>query len=387
MAQDLSRKRPSQFTRMIRNLIVEIELAEPAVNKLQRHFLAQAELMANVIAVADQEHLDHQLGIDRGSTDVAVKCLSWWCKSTRAAVANTFGLFMLQRNISNSAAATTRAGATTYCSESTESRAMSMRLRLKQFVPTQSTRHSASPFQILVVDEDPDECRAIIEYLKTHEIRGDAVNKLDEIKCRVASGMYDFVILDLLICRNIGLSLLSDIRCQSTLPMIVTAPSHIDEGGRVAALELGADDCITKPFGPAELLARIRAILRRCAYPRGHVPHSANPGPRKPRYCRFGGWQVDRRTRRLTADNGRHMPLTKGEYALLIAFIDSPMVTLSRERLVLKTRLRQDLCGRSIDVQILRLRRKLQLGLEMECIIRTVRGSGYMFMSRVENVG
>jgi DNA-binding response OmpR family regulator len=140
-------------------------------------------------------------------------------------------------------------------------------------------------------------------------------------------------------------------------------------------------------IGMWEFAARIRAILRQNKLPQGDARFPAAPGmPRPPRFSRFGGWEIDRRTRRLKAPDGSCVPLTKSEYALLAAFLDYPMVTLSREHLIQATRIHEDLHDRSIDVQILRLRRKLNLGHERLGLIRTVRGAGYMFMLPVEPV-
>jgi two-component system, OmpR family, response regulator len=258
--------------------------------------------------------------------------------------------------------------------------------RRHQVTPASTTDTSASSLQILVVDRDSVDRFTMIEYFKTWQISAVSSDRLDNLKRQIASDGYNFVILDLSIGQNESLALLHDIRCQFDIPVIVTAPSHIGENSRAAALELGADDCITKPFGSRELMARIRAILRRGSE---HLYDNTFGNARRaqPRRCYFGGWQLDRRTRQLTTVDGTHVPLTKSEYALLAAFIDTPMVTLSREQLLQATRVNEDLCDRSIDIQILRLRRKLRLEPGMDDIIRTVRGAGYLFMLPVENMG
>jgi two-component system OmpR family response regulator len=146
-------------------------------------------------------------------------------------------------------------------------------------------------------------------------------------------------------------------------------------------LELGADDYVIKPFGLRELLARVRAVLRRRESGRQAAPRDAARGR-----CRFGGWQLDRRSRRLTDPNGVPVALTKGEYALLIAFLDAPLRPLSREHLLQATRVHEDVFDRSIDVQILRLRRKLEIDPSAPRVIRTERGIGYVFALPVERV-
>jgi two-component system, OmpR family, response regulator len=259
--------------------------------------------------------------------------------------------------------------------------------RPAQLPPRNRRDHGSGghPLQILVVDTDPDDRRTIIEHLKMRGIHVMSITELEDVEDELVNDDYDLVILDLSIGQNQGLSLLYNIRSRFNLPVITTAPSHVDENLRAAALELGADDCIVKPLGLRELLPRIRAILRRSErVSEDSIPHHL-PDRSKPRRCQFGGWQVDRRTRRLTAPDGTHVPLTKGEYALLSAFIDKPMMPLSREHLLQATRIHEDLCDRSIDVQILRLRRKLKVGPEMPDIIQTVRGAGYMLMLPVED--
>jgi two-component system, OmpR family, response regulator len=142
----------------------------------------------------------------------------------------------------------------------------------------------------------------------------------------------------------------------------------------VAGLELGADDYVNKPFGFRELLARVRAVLRRDV---GRLP------PPRER-CLFGGWQFDRNSRRLTAPDGSPVRLTRGEYALLIAFLDAPQRPLTREHLPQATRTHEDAFDRSINVRVLRLRRKIEADPRAPRIIQTRRDFGYVFGLPVE---
>jgi two-component system, OmpR family, response regulator len=142
----------------------------------------------------------------------------------------------------------------------------------------------------------------------------------------------------------------------------------------VAGLELGADDYVNKPFGLRELLAPVRAVLRR------DPGRLASPRDR----CRFGGWQLDQNSRRLTAPDGSPVRLTKGEYALLIAFLDAPQRPLTREYLLEATRTHEDAFDRSINVQVLRLRRKIEADPRAPRIIQTRHGFGYVFALPVE---
>src|SRR3954467_8800900 len=177
-----------------------------------------------------------------------------------------------------------------------------------------------------------------------------------------------------------GLALLREIGSKSDIPVIITTGHRRDEIDRVVGLELGADDYITKPFGLRELLARVRAILRRQEL--GRVARQRDP--ERGGY-RFNGWVLERRGRRLTDAAGEPVPLAKSEYALLLAFLEAPQRTLSREHLLQATRIHEDIFDRSIDVQVLRLRRKLEPNPSAPQIIKTERGVGYVFALPVES--
>jgi DNA-binding response OmpR family regulator len=175
---------------------------------------------------------------------------------------------------------------------------------------------------------------------------------------------------------------LREIRSRSDVPVIITTGHRRDDIDRVVGLELGADDYVTKPFNLRELLARVRAVLRR----RGESGRVPPERPREQGRVRFGGWQLDRRTRSLTDPTGALVALTKGEYALLTAFLDAPQRPLTREYLLQATRVHEDVFDRSIDVQVLRLRRKLETDPSTPRFIQTARGVGYVFAVPVEPV-
>jgi DNA-binding response OmpR family regulator len=219
----------------------------------------------------------------------------------------------------------------------------------------------------------------VTSYLEDHDIRAIATSRRGEAAGLLARNQPDLVVLDLRLGQEDGLDLLREIRANSDVPVIITTGHRRDEIDRVVGLELGADDYITKPFGLRELLARIRAVLRRREPGQAVAQRDAGKGR-----CRFGSWQLDRRNRRLTNSDGEPIVLTKGEYALLLAFVDAPQRPLSREHLLQATRIHEDLFDRSIDVQVLRLRRKLEADPNSPSIIRTERGIGYVFTLPVE---
>lgn len=238
---------------------------------------------------------------------------------------------------------------------------------------------SGRPSRILVIDDDPSMQHMLADYLAQHNIRVSAALQRREVARHFSAVEPDAVILDLRLGTDDGLDLLREIRSRSDVPVIIATGHRRDEIDRVVGLELGADDYITKPFGARELLARIRAVLRRQHLGRLNQQREAEQGR-----CLFGGWQLDKRTRRLTDPGNTLVTLTKGEYALLVAFLDAPQRPLSREHLLQATRLHEDIYDRSIDVQILRLRRKLEADPSAPRIIRTERGIGYVFVLPVE---
>jgi two-component system, OmpR family, response regulator len=237
------------------------------------------------------------------------------------------------------------------------------------------------PGRIFVIEDDPIMQRLVGDYLEQHNMRVVSGSGRQEMVQHFAADQPDLVILDLRLGQEEGFDLLREIRSRSDVPVIITTGDRRDEIDRVVGLELGADDYVTKPFSLRELLARIRAVLRRQEAGRA----GAQRDPERGRY-RFAGWQLDRRTRRLTDPGGTEVPLTKGEYTLLNAFLQAPQRPLSREHLLQATRIHEDVFDRSIDVQILRLRRKLELDPSAPQIIRTERGIGYVFALPVERL-
>jgi two-component system, OmpR family, response regulator len=234
---------------------------------------------------------------------------------------------------------------------------------------------------ILLVEDDPVMQHMVTNYLEQHDMRVVATSKPQEVARRFAENNLNLVVLDLRLGQEDGLDLLREIRSRSDIPVIIMTGHRNDEIDRVVGLELGADDYVAKPFSLRELLARIRAVLRRQEAGRLATPRDPEHGR-----SRFGDWQLDRRTRRLTRLDGVPVVLTKSEYALLVAFLDAPQRPLTREHLLQATRVHEDVFDRSIDVQVLRLRRKLETDSSAPGVILTERGVGYVFALPVESI-
>lgn len=232
---------------------------------------------------------------------------------------------------------------------------------------------------VLMVDDDADLCQLVATYLQEYDLRVSCAADGRAMRRNLAQHVIDLVLLDLKLPEEDGLMLARELRATSSIPIIMLT-SRNEEADRVLGLELGADDYLTKPFSARELVARIRTILRRAR---------AHPSPHNeaPRGLRFAGWELDLRNRHLLADSGERAELTRAEFALLRVFLDAPQRVLSREQLILLTRgYDEDVFDRSIDVQILRLRRKLETEPSRPALIKTERGLGYFFNASVEPV-
>ena len=252
-----------------------------------------------------------------------------------------------------------------------------MRLDLRRITNAMEImdEHAKKTGYVLIVDNDPTVRRNVSEYFSNHNIPTISAPDWNELKC--TDGLPSLIVMDRQTSRNDGLDRLRSIR-KCDVPVIMTG--HVpDEMDRVIGLELGADDYVAKPFGLGELLARARAILRR----RGMASAARTGGSERGGY-RFGGWRLERRSRRLVAPHERPVSLSKGEYALLVAFLQAPQRPLSREHLLQATRVHQDIFARSIDVQVSRLRRKLEIDVGQPQMIQTESGIGYVFSLPVE---
>ena len=233
---------------------------------------------------------------------------------------------------------------------------------------------------ILVVDDDPTMRDMISNYLKSSHFRVSCVADGGAMARIVKDDAIDLVILDLNLGGEDGLDLMRLLGDQPETPVIVITGDRRDEADRVVGLELGADDYLMKPFGLRELLARIRAVLRRSEA----ADRRRRRQTGRTRY-RFAGWELNTATRRLTSPVGQAVPLTAGEFNLLTALLRSPQQISSREQLLIASRVHnEEVFDRSIDVQILRLRRKLEVDPSNPKLIKTERGAGYVLTAEVE---
>ncbi len=235
---------------------------------------------------------------------------------------------------------------------------------------------------VLAVDDEVSVRDLIAEYLAENGYRVTPVASGHDMERVLASDAVDIVLLDVKLPGEDGFSLARGIRRHSNVPIIMlTGQGH--EVDRVLGLELGADDYLVKPFSPRELLARIRAVLRRYE---GGQPEAGGENIRREselRTYRFAGWELATGSRRLVSPTGDRVELTNSEYALLVSFLKSPLRVLSRDQLLEGSRLHDDIYDRSIDVQILRLRRKIEADPNEPKLIRTERGAGYFFDAKV----
>jgi DNA-binding response OmpR family regulator len=234
---------------------------------------------------------------------------------------------------------------------------------------------------ILAVDDDPSVRKMISDYLTDNELRVTALASGREIADVMARETIDLVVLDWRLPGEDGMQIARKLRQESHIPIIMLT-GRKDEADRVMGLELGADDYLTKPFSPRELLARIRALLRRA-----RAQQTVADGLQKIRAYRFAGFELNVRLRRLAAPGGSNVPLTNSEFNLLAAFLAAPQRVLTRDQILGLSRLHNDeVYDRSVDVQVGRLRRKIQRGDDSAELIRTERGAGYVFTAPVEIV-
>ena len=235
-----------------------------------------------------------------------------------------------------------------------------------------------SPERILIVNDESEMRKMLCELIESAGLGATAVSDGETMRAELGVGGYSLLILDLHLKRENGLALAREVRATSGIPiMMVTGKG--DETDRILCLELAADDYLMQPFDPRELLARIRALLRRAGGEFQRIPRMPQ-GMTGRELIRFGDWTLDFTERTLRDRHDRHRPLTPSEFALLETFARQPARILTRDQLL--ERLRGQKCNtfdRTIDVLILRLRRKIERNPAHPEFIQTERGLGYIF--------
>jgi two-component system, OmpR family, response regulator len=243
--------------------------------------------------------------------------------------------------------------------------------------------------RILVVDDERDMVAMLLDLLGQAGFAVDGAHNGAAMREAMEREDYDLVLLDLRLKAEDGLTLARQLRQASAVPLIMISGSS-DETDRIVLLELAADDFLIKPFSPRELVARVRAVLRRYAEPAGTPAPASRPragsGPRGERLG-FGPWVLDLGERELRTSAGEACPLTQGEFRLLETFVRHPRRVWTRDQLLEQTRsLETEVFDRTIDVLILRLRRKIEPNPRHPQYICTERGIGYLFAADVARV-
>jgi two-component system OmpR family response regulator len=235
---------------------------------------------------------------------------------------------------------------------------------------------NATP-HLLIVDDDKELCSLLTKFLGRHGYRVSVAHNGAEMASILDGSRVSLVILDLMLPGEDGLVLCRRLRATSTLPIIMLT-AMVDEVDRIIGLEMGADDYLAKVANPRELLARVRAVLRRSG-----SPDAATPADQQ-RILAFAGWRLDVTHRQLYSAKNVLVPLRAGEFELLLAFVERPQRVLSRDQLLDLSRGRSaGVFDRSIDVQVSRLRRKIEPDPKEPTLIRTVRGGGYTLAANV----
>ncbi|OAN51071.1 DNA-binding response regulator [Paramagnetospirillum marisnigri] len=233
---------------------------------------------------------------------------------------------------------------------------------------------------ILVVDDDREIRDLVARFLTRHGLRVSTAKDGAEMRRLLDERRIDLIVLDLMLPGEDGLSLTRSLRAARSAIPIVMLTAMGEDTDRIVGLEMGADDYVAKPFNPRELLARIKAVLRR-AQP------GPEDGPAPPHGSRLGfdGWVLDLGTRDLTSPDGVMVALSAGEFSLLQVFVEHPRRVLSRDQLLDFARGRSAVpFDRSIDIQVSRLRRRLGDDAKDPQLIKTVRGGGYLFTAEVD---
>jgi two-component system OmpR family response regulator len=234
---------------------------------------------------------------------------------------------------------------------------------------------------ILVVDDHREIRDAVTRYLEKNGLRAQSVKSAADMDTALQGGRFDLIILDVMMPGEDGLSAARRLAAAGGPPVLMLSALG-DDTDRIVGLEVGADDYLVKPFNPRELLARVKAILRRSERP------EALAGTLGGRKLAFAGWLLDTDTRDLTHEDGRAAALTTAEFKLLTAFLERPRFVMSRDQLLDITSGRAaDVFDRTIDNQVSRLRRKIEEDPAHPRLIATIRAGGYSLAADVREVG
>jgi two-component system OmpR family response regulator len=238
----------------------------------------------------------------------------------------------------------------------------------------------ASNGRILIVEDDPSVLAMLAEYLSSHDYEVVQADRGAAMREAVERSLPDVVLLDVKLPGEDGLSLARFLRERFDVGIIMVTGAT-DVADRVAGLEIGADDYVTKPFEPRELLARVKSVLRRMQARAAAAPKADGSRDGGAPRARVGVCALDLVSHQLFAADGTEIPLTSMEFDLLRTFVERPNQVLSRDQLLTLTRNREwEPFDRSIDIRIARVRRKIEADPEHPQAIRTVRGAGYMFV-------
>jgi DNA-binding response OmpR family regulator len=246
-------------------------------------------------------------------------------------------------------------------------------------MPLSSLNDGPAPPQTILIVEDDASLRVILaRRLQENGFKVATAQTAPEVQRIFKEQPLDLILLDIMLPGTSGLDICRSVRRESDVPIIIIS-ARTEETDRVLGLELGADDYVPKPFSTKELIARIRAVLRRGTSDRAQANSASQD------QVRFNDWTLDLRRHELTAPSGARVELSGAEYALLVALLDNNQRVIGRERLLELSRSRLgESSDRSVDVLVSRLRRKLSQDETGSDLIRTIRGVGYIMTAAVE---
>jgi two-component system, OmpR family, response regulator len=237
---------------------------------------------------------------------------------------------------------------------------------------------------LLIVDDDEEIRDLLKQYLEKSDFKVSTAANGKQMRAVLTASPVDLIVLDLMMPQEDGLVLCRELNATQTQPIpILMLTARNEEADRILGLEMGADDYLTKPFATRELLARIRAILRRTRM----IPAQLRE-TKTSRLLKFGAWSLDTHARHLIDNSGAIVPLSGAEYRLLRVFLDHPQRVLTRDQLLGLTQNREsDYFDRSIDILVSRLRKRLRDDSREPLYIKTLRSEGYIFSCSIERMG